>query len=95
MSGTENIADNWLLKHYKKNEDELIKVLEEYGIQYQKSNFLHDAYQITYKEKSYEYVINEGRWQLVGRKKHDLDNWYHSKNPRQFVEDYLINSPYS
>lgn len=89
---TENIAADWLMKHFKEKEKKLIEALDEHNLVYKVSDMFYNEYEISYKEDVYLYLINYGRWQRQGQKKEDT--WYHCKSPKQFIEDYIINSPY-
>lgn len=86
-----DFLDNWLTTHHNNNVDTLEMILEnETGLKYTMDN--EGFYLITYKDKTYKYSSFWGRWKRIGQK--DPTKWYHSKNARQFLMDYVLKDQY-
>jgi len=86
-----DFLNKWMEDHRQRMFEELKKVLQEYNLEYCRNEHFANMYDITYKNKTYNYVPEYGRWQRVGQIR---DCWYHSKNPRQFVMKYILNLLY-
>ena len=87
-----DFLNNWVEKHLQSNIELLIEVLQEHDLNYCINKHFPNMYDITYKNNTYNYVPEYGRWQRVGQTK---GCWYHSKNPRQFVMKYILDLPYN